>query len=107
MLRPILNRVVIRPDPEITKVGKIFVPDIAKADSEGYKTGSFVQDMGTIVAVGPKCIADLKPGQRVMFRKVGDGRAGVEVNVDGEDLLVMRDDDLIAIVEEKKLAARR
>jgi co-chaperonin GroES (HSP10) len=34
-------------------------------------------------------------------------RAGVEVNVDGEDLLVMRDDDLIAIVEEKKLAARR
>jgi co-chaperonin GroES (HSP10) len=42
-----------------------------------------------------------------MFRRVGDGRAGVEVNVDGEDLLVMRDDDLIAIVEEKKLAARR
>jgi chaperonin GroES len=128
-LQPIADRVLVKPDPEITKVGSIIVPDIAKVDATGYKTGEFVVLTGTVLAVGPgrhirkgefidrfggtKAERDffrpteLKPGQRVQFRPCGDGRAGVELNVDGEDVLLMREDDVLAILEEQPKGRKR
>lgn len=115
--KPILNRIVVRPDPEIDKVGSIFVPPIAKAeecDGNKYLTGEFVVTQGTVLAVGPGRLirkgelydgkyaqkdfyraTQLKPGDRVEFRRVGDGRSGVEIKVEGENVLLMREDDVI------------
>lgn len=102
-LKPILNRIVIRPDPEITQVGSILVPPIAKVDSEGYQTGEFVMTTGTVLAAGPGVRdkkgnlnpVQLKAGDRVEFRRCGDGGAGVELEVEGEKVLIMREDDVV------------
>lgn len=120
-LQPTLNRIVVRPDPEITKVGSIFIPDCAKveeyADGDKYQTGQFLVTTGTVLAAGPgrlvkkgewfddrPCKKDffrkmeLKAGDRIQFKRVGDGRAGVEVEIAGETVLVMREDDVIGKV---------
>lgn len=116
-LKPILNRIVVRPDPEITQVGSIFIPPVAKVeecDGEKYKTGEFVVTQGTVLATGPGRLVrkgeifdgkrvekdfyratQLKAGDRVEFRRVGDGGAGVELEVEGENVLLMREDDVI------------
>jgi chaperonin GroES len=106
--KPILNRIVVRPDPEITQVGSIIIPPIAKAeecDGEKYLTGEFVVTTGTVLACGPGLRhkkghilpVQLKPGDRVEFRRVGDGAAGVPLNIEGENVLLMREDDVIGL----------
>ena len=93
-LSPLGDRVVVRPTPreEMTKSG-IVLPDTAKEKPQE----------GTILAVGPGRILDdgkresldVKNGQRVLYAKY----AGTEFTVDGEDLLIISQKDILAIVE--------
>ena len=92
--RPLHDRVVVkRIDAEEKTAGGIIIPDSAKDKPS----------QGEIVAVGPggrdesgKLIPiDLKVGDRVLFGKY----SGQSVKVDGDELLVMKEEDLFAVVE--------
>ncbi len=92
--RPLHDRVVVRrlESEEKTK-GGIIIPDTAKEKPQE----------GEIVAVGPggrdengKLIPiDVKPGDRVLFGKW----SGTEVKIDGEELLIMKESDIMGVLE--------
>ena len=94
-LRPLGDRVVIQPTPreEMTKSG-IVLPDTAKEKPQE----------GKILAAGPGRIADdgtrepmdVKEGDKVLYAKY----AGTEFKVEGEELLIVSQKDILAIVEE-------
>jgi chaperonin GroES len=93
-LRPLGDRVVIQPTPreEMTKSG-IVLPDTAKEKPQE----------GTILAVGPGRILDdgkreaidVKKGDQVLYAKY----AGTEFKIDAEELLIVSQKDILAIVE--------
>jgi len=92
--RPLHDRVVVkRIDAEDKTAGGIIIPDSAKEKPS----------QGEIVAVGPggrdeagKLIPiDLKVGDRVLFGKY----SGSEIKLDGEELLIMREDEILGIIE--------
>jgi chaperonin GroES len=94
-LRPLGDRVVIQPTPreEMTKSG-IVLPDTAKEKPQE----------GSVLAVGPgafdsdgKRIAiDVKVGDKVLYAKY----AGTEFKVEGDELLIVKQSDILAIVED-------
>ena len=92
--RPLHDRVVVkRLEGEEKTKGGIIIPDTAKEKPQE----------GKIVAVGPgardesgKLVPlDVKAGDRVLFGKW----SGTEVKIDGEDLLIMKESDVLGIVE--------
>jgi len=93
--RPLHDRVVVkRIDAEEKSAGGIIIPDTVKEKPS----------QGEIVAVGPggrdeagKLIPiDLKVGERVLFGKW----YGTEVKIDGQDLLIMKESDIMGVLEE-------
>ena len=93
-IRPLHDRVVVkRMEEERTSAGGIVIPDSATekpSRGEVLAVGNGkVKDSGEIQAM------DLKVGDKVLFGKY----AGTEVKVDGEDLLIMREDDIMAVIE--------
>jgi chaperonin GroES len=93
--RPLHDRVVVkRIDAEAKSAGGIIIPDTAQEKPS----------QGEVVAVGPggrdeagKLIPiDIKVGDRVLFGKW----SGTEVKIDGQDLLIMKESDIMGIVEE-------
>jgi chaperonin GroES len=94
--RPLHDRVVVRRLEEDTKTaGGIIIPDTAKEKPM----------QGEIVAVGPgardeqgKVVPlDVKAGDRVLFGKW----SGTEVKIDGQDLLIMKESDILGVIEGK------
>ena len=92
--RPLHDRVVVRRlDAEEKTAGGIIIPDTAKEKPME----------GEIVAVGPGArnekgelvTLDVKAGDRVLFGKW----SGTEVKIDGEDLLIMKESDIMGIIE--------
>jgi chaperonin GroES len=93
-LRPLGDRVVIQPTPreEMTKSG-IVLPDTAKEKPQE----------GSVLAVGPGRIlddgkresVDVKVGDKVLYAKY----AGTEFKIDGDELLIVSQKDILAIVE--------
>ena len=99
--RPLHDRVVVKRVEEDTKTaGGIIIPDTAKEKPQ----------QGEVVAVGPgardeqgKVVAlDVKPGDRVLFGKW----SGTEVKIDGEDLLIMKESDILGVLEGKASAKK-
>lgn len=93
-IRPLHDRVVIkRMEEETTTASGIVIPDSAKekpARGEVVAAGN-----GKILDNGEVRALDVKVGDKVLFGKY----AGSEVKVDGEELLVMREDDIVAVIE--------
>lgn len=92
-MKPLADRVVVRPlEAEEKTASGLFIPDTAKEKPM----------QGEIVAVGPGKIAD--DGKKIVMEvKVGDkilyGKySGTEVRIDGDDLLIMRESDIFAIL---------
>ena len=93
--RPLHDRVVVkRIDAEAKSAGGIIIPDTAKEKPS----------QGEVIAVGPgardesgKVVAlDLKVGDIVLFGKW----SGTEVKLDGEDLLIMKESDIMGVIEQ-------
>lgn len=93
-IKPLADRVVVRPlELEEKKQGGIIIPDTAKEKPQE----------GEVVAVGPGKITDngtkiepsVKKGDRVLFGKY----SGTEVNIDDEEYLILRESDILAVVE--------
>jgi chaperonin GroES len=95
--RPLHDRVVVRrlEEEERTK-GGIIIPDTAKEKPQE----------GEVVAVGPGGRSDdgklqpmdVKAGDRILFGKW----SGTEVKIDGEDLLIMKESDIMGVIEDRK-----
>ncbi len=92
--RPLHDRVVVkRIEAETKTVGGIIIPDTAKEKPQE----------GEVVAVGPgardesgKLVPlDVKAGDRVLFGKW----SGTEVKIDGQDLLIMKESDILGIID--------
>lgn len=93
-LKPLGNRVVIEPiEEEDITAGGIVLPETAKEKPQ----------KGTVTAVGPgdrdddgkRIEMDVKKGDQVLFAKY----AGTEIKVSGKKLLILRESDLLAIIE--------
>lgn len=92
--RPLHDRVVVkRIDAEEKTKGGIIIPDTAKEkpqEGEIVAVGAGARDeQGTLVPL------EVKVGDRVLFGKW----SGTEVKIDGEDLLIMKESDIMGIVE--------
>jgi chaperonin GroES len=93
-IRPLHDRVVVkRMEEERTSPGGIVIPDAAaekpiKGEIVAVGNGK-IQDSGEIRAL------DVKVGDQVLFGKY----AGTEVKVDGDELLVLKEDDIMAVIE--------
>lgn len=93
-IRPLHDRVVVRRmEEERTTAGGIVIPDSA---TEKPSTGEVLAvGNGKITDSGDVRAMDVKVGDKIMFGKY----SGTEVKVDGEELLIMREDDIMAVVE--------
>jgi chaperonin GroES len=90
---PLADRVVIRATEETEQMrGGLYIPDTAKEKPQ----------QGEVVAAGPgrfdekgnRLPMDVKPGDKVLYGKY----SGTEVTIDGEQLLILRESDVLAIV---------
>lgn len=94
LIRPLADRVVVKPLPteEVTK-GGIVLPDTAKEKPQ----------KGEVIAVGPgrlldngqRVAVDVKVGDKVLYSKY----AGNEVKLDGEEYLILREADILGVLE--------
>ena len=93
-LRPLHDRVVIkRMEEERTSPGGIVIPD--SATEKPIKGEVIAVGNGKVNDAGEVRPLDLKVGDTVLFGKY----SGTEVKVEGDDLLVMREDDIMAVIE--------
>jgi chaperonin GroES len=95
-IRPLHDRVIVkRLEEERTSPGGIVIPDSA---AEKPSQGKIVAiGKGKILEDGSVRALDVKVGDKILFGKY----SGTEVKVDGDDLLVMREEDIMAVVEGK------
>ncbi|MEA2039897.1 MAG: co-chaperone GroES [Thermodesulfobacteriota bacterium] len=93
-VRPLHDRVIVQRIEEEQKTkGGIIIPDTAK---EKPVEGKIVAiGNGKVLENGTKIPLEVKEGQKVLFGKY----AGTEINIDGEEHLIMKEDDIIAIIE--------
>ena len=93
-IRPLHDRVIIkRMEEERTTPGGIVIPD--SAAEKPIKGEVVAVGKGKRLDSGELRELDLKVGDKVLFGKF----AGTEVKVEGEDVLVMREDDVMAVIE--------
>ncbi len=92
-IRPLQDRVLVARVPEEEKTtGGIIIPDTAKEKPIQGKV--IAVGSGKVLEDGSVRKLDLKVGDRVLFSKYG----GTEVNIDGEEHLIMREDDILGVV---------
>ncbi len=93
-IRPLHDRVIVKREDEEEKTkGGIIIPDTAKekpVEGEVVAVGD-----GKVADDGKKIALEVKAGDKVLFGKY----AGTEIQIEGEENLIMREDDIIAIVE--------
>ena len=93
-LRPLHDRVIVkRMEEERTSAGGIVIPD--SATEKPVRGEVLAVGNGKILENGEQRGLDVKVGDTVLFGKY----SGTEVKVDGEELLVMREDDIMAVID--------
>lgn len=92
-VKPLADRVLVKPqEEEEVKKGGIIIPDTAKEKPQ----------QGKVVAVGPgkltetgeKIVPEVKKGDMILYGKY----SGTEVTIDGEEYLIMRESDILAVI---------
>jgi len=95
-IRPLHDRIVVkRLDEERTSAGGIVIPD--SATEKPIQGKVIAVGNGKVLEDGKVRSPDIKVGDTVLFGKYG----GTEVKLDGQELLVMREDDVMAVIEGK------
>lgn len=93
-LRPLQDRILVkRVEEEKTTKGGIIIPDSAKekpAEGKIMAVGN-----GKVGDDGKRIPLEIKPGDLVLFGKY----SGTEVKIDGEEYLIMREDDILGVIE--------
>ena len=93
-VRPLADRVMVRAlEAEEIKKGGIIIPDTAK---EKPQEGEIVEvGAGRVTEDGKKIDLEVKKGDRVLYGKY----SGTEVSIGGEEFLIMRESDILAVVD--------
>ncbi|HKZ17132.1 MAG TPA: co-chaperone GroES [Geobacteraceae bacterium] len=93
-LRPLQDRIIVkRLEEENVTAGGILIPDTAK---EKPQRGEIMAvGKGKVTEDGKVLPIDVKVGDKVLFGKY----AGTEVKIDGQDYLIMREDDILGVIE--------
>ncbi len=93
-IRPLQDRIIVkRVDEEETTKGGIIIPDSAKEKPQEGKV--IAVGKGKITDDGKVQKLDVKKGDKVLFSKY----AGTEINIEGEEHLIIREDDVLGVVE--------
>ena len=93
-IRPLQDRIIVeRIDEEETSKGGIIIPDTAKEKSQEGKVVAVGK--GRVLEDGKIQKLDVKKGDRVLFAKY----SGTEITIEGEEHLIIREDDVLGIVE--------
>ncbi len=101
-IRPLYDRIVVkRIETQEQKVGGLYIPDTAKEKPQE----------GEVVAIGKgkrledgKVIAlDVQPGDRILFGKY----SGSDIKIDGEEYLIMREDEVLGILDQAPQVAKK
>ncbi|PLY01903.1 MAG: co-chaperone GroES [Desulfuromonas sp.] len=93
-IRPLQDRVIVeRIEEETMTAGGIIIPDSAKEKPQEGKVVAVGK--GKVTEDGKVLALDVKVGDKVLFGKY----AGTEIKVDGKELLMMREDDILGVVE--------
>ena len=95
-IRPLHDRVIVRrlEEEEKTK-GGIIIPDTAKEKPQEGKV--IAVGKGKVTEEGKVIPLDVKAGDKILFGKY----SGTEIKVEGEELLIMREEDILGIIEGK------
>lgn len=94
MIRPLQDRVLVeRLEAEEKTAGGIIIPDTAKEKPQEGKV--IAVGNGKKLENGELLTPDIKEGDRILFSKYG----GTEVKIDGKDYLIMREDDILGVIE--------
>ena len=93
-IRPLQDRIIVKRLEEETKTkGGIIIPDTAK---EKPIEGKIIAvGKGKVTEEGKVLPLDVKVGDKVLFSKYG----GTDVKIDGEEYLIMREDDILGVIE--------
>jgi chaperonin GroES len=93
-LRPLQDRILVqRVEEETTTKGGIIIPDTAKekpAEGKVVAVGN-----GKLSDDGKRIALEIKEGDRILFGKY----AGTEVKIEGEEYLIMREDDVLGVID--------
>jgi chaperonin GroES len=88
------DRVIVKRIEETeTKRGALFIPDSAKEKPQQGEVKA--AGTGRLSEKGERVAMEVKPGDRILFGKYG----GSEVKVDGEEWLILREDEILAVLE--------
>jgi chaperonin GroES len=93
-IRPLNDRIIVRRmDEQELMRGGLYIPDTAKEkpqEGEVLAVGN-----GKLLDNGQRIAIDLKPGDKILFGKY----AGTEIKLDGDEYLILREDDVLGVVE--------
>jgi len=95
-IRPLQDRVIVKrlEEEEKTK-GGIIIPDTAKEKPQEGKVTAVGK--GKVTEEGKVIPLDVKPGDRILFGKY----SGTEIKIEGEEHLIMREEDILGVIEGK------
>ena len=92
-VRPLHDRMVVRRiEEKETAKGGIIIPDTAKEKPQEGKV--LAVGNGRILENGTKIALDVKVGDKILFGKY----TGTEIKIDGEDVLILREDEVLAVL---------
>ena len=93
-IRPLHDRVILRriTDSETKTAGGLFIPDTAKEKPQEGQV--LAVGNGKILENGTKLPLDVKVGDKILFGKY----SGTDIKIDGEEVLILREDEVLAIV---------
>jgi chaperonin GroES len=93
-VRPLHDRLLVKREDETEeKIGGIIIPDTAKEKPQRGKVVAVGN--GKVTEDGKRVALDVKSGDRILFGKY----SGNEVKIDGDDYLILREEDVLAILE--------
>ena len=93
-IRPLHDRVIVqRIEEEAKTKGGIIIPDTAKEKPQEGKV--IAVGAGKILENGTKLTLDVKVGDKILFGKY----SGTEIKIEGEEYLMMREDDILGVIE--------
>ncbi len=94
-VKPLQDRLVVKrlEEEEKTK-GGIIIPDAAKEKPQEGRV--IAVGSGKMMDNGQRATPEVKPGDKILFGKY----SGTEIKIDGEEHLILREDDVLAIIEE-------
>ena len=99
--RPLHDRIIVqRIDEGEQKIGGIIIPDSAKEKPQQGKVISAGD--GKVKDDGKRIPLDVKAGDTILFGKY----SGQEIKLDGEDYLIMREDEVLAVIDDGKKAKK-